>query len=496
MATNAVYKVYDEQTQSWIEYHFTTNASRVTTTSARKFLTASVTVNGNSAGTTGAKVTVGQNDAANIEIDAGHISWFTGSKPTTNYLPTANNIQEALQALDTAAYNAAQATPSAYVKTAFSSNNGNTLTLTLQDDSTVSITNTTYSNLNASSGGVDVSLVTTGEKYTWNNMVPNTRTINGQALSNDLVFTAANLKMSESNQTTIASELSAIRNTAEGKTNSFVASYTMEGASSSEKAGTINQLFYEKRNNDYFDCAYQTTADSRYVLLETKSNGERIKLDLLSDDVKVGDIFYLTENGIADWWLGDKWQSSTGGVPIWHFRFYRVDTVVPTWAAIDGKPNLEVNGQTVAIGSNSVTVPALVTSGGNNGTSTTAARSDHKHSISAFSAVPDATLSVEAKLSAGTQYKITIAGNDLYFKTPSATPDTKNTAGASDTNSKIYLVGATSQGSNPQTYSHDECYVGTDHCLYSNNKKVSTITLFVQSDEPTGTAGDIWIQTA
>ena len=53
--------------------------------------------------------------------------------------------------------------------------------------------------------------------------------------------------------------------------------------------------------------------------------------------------------------------------------------------------------------------------------------------------------------------------------------DTKNTAGATDTTSMIYLIGATSQGSNPQTYSHDTVYVGTDGCLYSNHSKVATL---------------------
>lgn len=36
--------------------------------------------------------------------------------------------------------------------------------------------------------------------------------------------------------------------------------------------------------------------------------------------------------------------------------------------------------------------------------------------------------------------------------------DTKNTAGSTDTSSKIYLVGATSQAANPQTYSDNEVY--------------------------------------
>ena len=46
--------------------------------------------------------------------------------------------------------------------------------------------------------------------------------------------------------------------------------------------------------------------------------------------------------------------------------------------------------------------------------------------------------------------------NDGEWATP---PDTKNTAGSTDTSSKIFLIGATSQAANPQTYSDDQCYV-------------------------------------
>lgn len=59
-----------------------------------------------------------------------------------------------------------------------------------------------------------------------------------------------------------------------------------------------------------------------------------------------------------------------------------------------------------------------------------------------------------------------------YYKDTNT--DTKNTAGSTDTSSKIYLVGATSQAANPQTYSHDTAYVGTDGCLYSGGAKVLT----------------------
>lgn len=50
--------------------------------------------------------------------------------------------------------------------------------------------------------------------------------------------------------------------------------------------------------------------------------------------------------------------------------------------------------------------------------------------------------------------------------------DTKNTAGSTDSSKKLFLIGAESQAANPQTYSHDTCYVGTDGYLYSNGVKV------------------------
>ena len=70
--------------------------------------------------------------------------------------------------------------------------------------------------------------------------------------------------------------------------------------------------------------------------------------------------------------------------------------------------------------------------------------------------------------------------------------DTKNTAGSTNSSSKLFLVGATSQAANPQTYSHDTAYVGADGCLYSNSTRVSTEK--VSTTEPSGQiSGDYWL---
>lgn len=79
---------------------------------------------------------------------------------------------------------------------------------------------------------------------------------------------------------------------------------------------------------------------------------------------------------------------------------------------------------------------------------------------------------------------------DIAFPT---TTDTKNTAGSTDTSSKIFLIGATSQAANPQTYSQDTAYVGTDGCLYSNSKRVASVYVDASNTPSGAKSGDIWI---
>lgn len=59
------------------------------------------------------------------------------------------------------------------------------------------------------------------------------------------------------------------------------------------------------------------------------------------------------------------------------------------------------------------------------------------------------------------------SNGEKVLTSSSSSTDTKNTAGATNTNSKIYLVGATSQSTNPQTYSHGSVFVDTDHSIHA-----------------------------
>lgn len=57
-----------------------------------------------------------------------------------------------------------------------------------------------------------------------------------------------------------------------------------------------------------------------------------------------------------------------------------------------------------------------------------------------------------------------------------STDHTHTTVRSSNTSSKIFLVGTTTQSANATAYSHDTAYVGTDGHLYSNSSKVFSQT--------------------
>lgn len=59
--------------------------------------------------------------------------------------------------------------------------------------------------------------------------------------------------------------------------------------------------------------------------------------------------------------------------------------------------------------------------------------------------------------SANTTYTLTVGGKSVVFKTP-ADSDTKNTAGSTNSTSKLYLIGATSQAANPTTNSYSKVF--------------------------------------
>lgn len=115
-----------------------------------------------------------------------------------------------------------------------------------------------------------------------------------------------------------------------------------------------------------------------------------------------------------------------------------------------------------------------------------AAASGHTHSNATTSAAGFMSATDKSKLegiaSGATKVTSDTVSGWGYIKSYT---DTKNTAGSTDISSKIFLIGATSQAANPQTYSHDTAYVGTDGCLYSGGTKVLTAHQAVSNSAPT-----------
>ena len=111
------------------------------------------------------------------------------------------------------------------------------------------------------------------------------------------------------------------------------------------------------------------------------------------------------------------------------------------------------------------------------------AASSHTHSSyvnqNAFSNVVVGSTTVAAD--SATDTLTLVAGSNVTL-TPDATndkitiaatnTDTKNTAGSTDTSSKIFLVGATSQAANPQTYSDNQVYA-TNGQLNGNSVRIA-----------------------
>ena len=91
--------------------------------------------------------------------------------------------------------------------------------------------------------------------------------------------------------------------------------------------------------------------------------------------------------------------------------------------------------------------------------------------------VTASTSSINADVTSGNYYAVEVDKNDKAFVyVPWTDNNTKNTAGSTNSSSKLFLIGATEQSANPQTYSHDTAYVGTNGHLYSNSKQVVNLS--------------------
>ena len=81
--------------------------------------------------------------------------------------------------------------------------------------------------------------------------------------------------------------------------------------------------------------------------------------------------------------------------------------------------------------------------------------------------------------SAPTVYNCVVTiSSRAYSLTTGTIPDVRNTAGSTDTSSKIFLVGATTQAANPQTYSDNQVYA-TNGQLDANKVRIAEAVTMV-----------------
>lgn len=158
---------------------------------------------------------------------------------------------------------------------------------------------------------------------------------------------------------------------------------------------------------------------------------------------------------------------------------YTAKTGVPTANQTPGfggtftisQPISDATGHITAMNSRTVTIPKTAATTSAPGLMSAA----DKTKLDGITSGAD-SVAFSRSLTSGTKIgTITINGtaSDVYCQTNT---DTKNTAGSTDSSSKLFLIGATSQAANPQTYSQDTAYVGTDGHLYSNGKKVVNLS--------------------
>lgn len=359
-------------------------------------------------------------------------------------------------------------------------------------------TNTTYSSKTAASGGTEVSLVTTGEKYTWNGK-----------------------------QDSI-SDLETIRNNASTGATHAGSTHARTDATKTESSATNGNIKINGTETTVYTHPTTTATDAAAVKVGKDSSGHVVLGDALTkSDVGLGNVtndpqVKRSEMGVAS---GVATLDSSGKVPSSQLPSY-VDDVLE-YSALSAFPATGESGkiyiaqdtnktyrwsgtayvvisETLALGETSST--AYYGDKGKTAyehSQATHARTDANNSTVSYDTtnkkitkivngstsdvVTASTIVTDGggikshqtvtdnnpTLSWGTKSKVATIGSTEINVTMPANPntDTKNTAGSTDSSSKLFIIGATSQAANPQTYSQDTAYIGTDGHLYSNGKK-------------------------
>lgn len=181
--------------------------------------------------------------------------------------------------------------------------------------------------------------------------------------------------------------------------------------------------------------AAKTTTSGRYYAIEADKNG------VLFVNVPWENNTYTVGTGIFS-------ISANGGTAV--HTLFNANSTVATIGLNFANGNYTTASVTAASGS----TPAKVVINHNTSGVTSGSYGDSAAQTPAYGGtfkVPYVTVDTYGHVTGISEHTVKIPASD--------NTDTKNTAGSTDTSSKIFLIGATTQAANPQTYSDDEVYV-------------------------------------
>lgn len=461
------YETYYKQHNGddWDIYYFRTSAAVVGETSARKFISDKIYVNGVAFNLTNPS---GSGAKASVTITGANIATgVTYQEGEQHYINAGSTVAEALKTLDfyLTAFN--ESYPSAD-KILTTDNYSTTL------GSVYQAKNTGLSALATLAAGSNVGFVKkTGENtFALDNSsyVPTSRKINNQQLNQDLNFYATNLYMSSDEfADTISARIIALESRVDNATQAFSIKVSTSEPSYKVPSGYLNDQFRK------FDDTVILDPRNNNKLLGT--NGE-----ILLSSLEVGDDLYIENADYPDRWVSSKSTTS--------ITFTKRIEARQSWDSITGKPSsvaamitslgwtdLSIASGVIKIGANTITPLTTVTL---------------PSSTPTLSWGETSTL-VTISNGAGNSYQVKV-------KMPSQPSYTDyHVSSVASTKTKLYLVGATTQStgtSGVEGKSNVNCYVGTDNCLYSNGRKTSTQKVTTGNTAPNNAqAGDLWFDT-
>lgn len=342
---------------------------------------------------------------------------------------------------------------------------------------------TTYSSLAAASGGTAVSLVTTGEKYTWNSKASGSH-IHGNITNAGAITSTEAIANGDALVIVNSSDSSKLI----GTTITFDGSTTTKALTQKGTWETFNNYSHPTGDGNLHIPANGTTNNGKY-LQATGTAGTYQWASLPSASTTVAGITTVgASGGAAAYSHGNHvptvetannakflrndntWQTVTpaniGAAASSHTHNYAGSSSAGGTAndANELKGKSETSGAITTAANTGCIRYSYNVNNGTTGLFSTNNNANGILNINRYSGNYNSQLgfSDNGKIyyrNLDTALDTTTSWEQIAFISDISTNDTKNTAGTTNSTSKLYLAGATSQAANPQTYSYQYTYV-------------------------------------